>query len=153
MRRTVRAGIALIVFAAAVAAGLLPFGTKASADAPPQIPVDFTTSHGRPVAGRSFSGLAITNVSGLQGKAVRTSVYCDAEVGGKRLHARKTTFGTVRPGLVQTTVCSWNIPAAAAGKKLDFWHNLGSGGDHRAVVWVGTGTIGNPEISWRVAKR
>lgn len=143
MRRATWSAVALAALAAAVAAGLLSFGTRASADAPPQIPVVFTTQHGHPVAGRSFSGLAVTNISGLQNAVVQTSVKCDAAIAGKRLRARKTVFGIVRPGQVQTTVCSWHIPVGTAGKRLE----------NRTIVYEGTGTIESGRLSWTVKSR
>lgn len=143
-------GVGLLV---AVAAGFL--GTGAFAGAPPPLLVDFATQHGHPVAGRRFTGLAITNISGLTSRPRPFgpySVRCDAEIGRTRLHAVATSFGAERNGSVQTVTCSWQIPADAAGKQL---HLLNRGGalDGRPVVLIGNATIGGPILSWTVKKR
>ena len=115
--------------------------------------VDFSPIHTQhPVAGRMFEGLAIINRTGLLGTAYRfTSVRCDAEVGGKRLHATHFVYRKPRRGYVQVVVCGWRIPADAAGKTLRFRRDSAFGGWRGAVVVIrGSETVGGPLISWRV---
>ena len=149
---------AVAVAAAIGAAGALLLGSLTIASGAPTagIPhvVDFSTLNaGRPVAGRMFEGLAIINRTGLTGDPQRfTSVRCDAEVGGRRLHAKRLVYGHPQNGLVQVVVCGWRIPATAAGKTLRYWRYSDPGFKRGAIVDFGGTHIGSPVSTWLVTK-
>jgi hypothetical protein len=144
---------------AAVVGALLSWSlATASAGPPPPDDVDFSTLNARPpVAGRVFEGLTIINRTGLNNAPEKPSaVRCDAEVGGRRLRARKLVYGEPRLGYMQVIVCGWLIPADAAGKTLRFWKNRDPGcigcGRRAVAVFENSGSTGSPEYTWRIRK-
>jgi hypothetical protein len=99
---------------------------------------DMRRSRARPIAGKTFAGLAIeTQVATISG------VRCGAEIAGLRLTAQQTSFfeaGHQR----DKVICRWRIPAYAASERLradGLVINLGSG-------WL----ILRPRLNWKVRR-
>ena len=152
MTRSRKALLAGMLTLVAVALGVPWYLATASAGPPPPLLVDFTMSHHLPVAGRLFSGLTIINRNQASVPTTLSSIGCDAEAGGNRLPARQNFFYTPPHRYIQAVVCTWRIPANAAGKRLRLWDYDGGPFGHRAVVSVGQSRYGSPEFSWRVHK-
>ncbi len=135
-------------------------GTLTIASAGPPMPddVDFSTLNAhRPVPGHLFEGMTIINRTGLNRYPERpTAVRCDAEVGGKRLRARKLVYGEPRDGYTQVIVCGWLVPADAGGETLRFWKNKDPNcigcGRRAVVVFEGSHFTGSPEYRWHIRK-
>jgi len=153
--------VAAIGLAAAAAVTALPRHLVTAAAVPAPAPnIYFITSHhanpkkrSRPTAGHLFTGLTIISESTVPAKF--TSVKCGARAGHAFLRARKNFFFAPGPPYVETIVCSWSIPAEAAGKRLVL---SGPAGTHRAEVVVKTKggqklDAASPQYSWHVQKR
>jgi hypothetical protein len=152
-------GAAAIALAVAVLATALPWYLATASASAPVPTIYFVTSHhadghrrSGPIAGRAFTGLTIISEGTVPARFA--SVQCNAKAGKTFLRARKSYFFTPGPPYVETVVCTWNIPADAAGRRLVL---LGHAGEHRARVVVkpkggqNSDAVG-PAYSWRVKK-
>lgn len=139
-------GAAIALLFAAAAATAPGYLERASAGPPPPPRVLFTIPSRQPVEGQAFAGLSIFNLTNTL-----NSVHCDAQIGAKRLAARKEFFFIPGNKTRLAVVCSWQIPAGAGGKRLRLWDYKSSG--NRAVVTVGQATPSeSPALSWIVKK-
>jgi len=146
--------------ALATATALPWYLATASAVSAPVPTVYFITSHhahghgaSRPVAGRAFPGLTIIGEGTVPAKFA--SVQCNARAGKTFLRARQSFFFAPGPPYVETVVCTWDIPADAAGMRLVLF---GHAGEHRARIVVKPKGGQNADAvsraySWRVQKR
>jgi hypothetical protein len=121
-------------------------------------PTVFSTlhhGHGHPVAGRVFTGLAVTNNSGLAGNPEPFSAVRRRPGRREALPAHKTTTGSATTGHTQVITCAWHIPANAGGTtlRLSNNHSLSLQWSHRAYARVGDAWEGaSPVYLWRVLK-
>jgi hypothetical protein len=116
---------------------------QAGAGPPLAAPLAITAS-GQPVAGKTFTGLLISNREAPG--AYLTGVTCDAKVGKRRLQGHRQRFyATGYTNGPAAITCSWNIPADATGKKLLPW------GANSTVYFQQHGTE-EFHFSWRIRK-
>lgn len=129
----IRCALALAVLSAGA---VLP---SSGAAVPPPVLVRIAVAHGRPVAGNTFTGFAITPAAGRI-----VTVSCDATIGRKTLHGRQQRFyvdGVAGPAAVS---CGWKIPSSAHGM-------LSARATVSAIDGTEPRTIGpTPVTSWRV---
>lgn len=126
--------VLLAIGSAGVIAALIL--TAASAGSPRTSAVSFAVAHDSPVAGRSFSGLIMTNLDTRV-----TQVRCVGKIGGKPVRGRLHRFYSSVVGSPVAVSCNWQIPAGTGGKRLDA----------RAYAFIAHGpTFGASPVSWRI---
>ena len=97
------------------------------------------------VAGKTFEGLRFR----YRGPATISWVKCDAEIAGKRLHARQRSL-FAGPHQRTEVTCSWRIPAHTGGKRLRLWTNDGRARGWVIHIWHHLAETGN--ASWKVKR-
>jgi hypothetical protein len=144
-RQGARAALALFVAAGTTVTYL----ATAGAGPPPPLLVRFAVTHERPIAGKTFAGLAIIVTDPTSTKIDR--VLCDAQVANNRLPARREVFFTAPSARIAGVMCTWRVPAAAGGKRLRLWDN---GEGPRATVHLSPNraVVSSPEFSWLVVR-
>ena len=137
--------LALLVAGAITATNL----ATATAGPPAPLLVRFVVTHERPIAGKTFAGLAIIVIDPTSTRLDR--VLCDAQVANNRLRARRQVFFAAPSSRVAAIVCSWQVPAAGGGKRLRLWDN---GDGPRATTYLSRNqtVVSSPEFSWLVRR-
>jgi hypothetical protein len=153
MRQGARAAVVGLIVCALPATGT-SLGLARTLPPPQRVPsVAFAVTHERPVAGQTFTGLAI--ILDDPNTTTINRVLCDAQVGAKMkiLRARLQAMFTDASGSapVGEILCTWRIPAHSVGQRLRLRDN---GDGPRAIVYVNDGQsrLLSPELSWRVRR-
>jgi len=120
-----------VVFAAVVLTAVLA-ATALGGPPPPKL-VNIAVTQLRPVAGHTFTGLAITKAdAGIQ------QVFCSAKTRGAGLRAFKQRYYAQGVGLAAVT-CRWSVPKAARGILST-----------QVKVVTSKGTLTGPVASWPI---
>ena len=112
--------------------------TPALSGPPAPIRVWFATTGALPVAGQSFTGLAMIPENGTYIKTAK----CPALVGRVRVPGRVLRYKVAGAKPFALT-CTWKIPAGAQGKLLWLSHEV-------AITIDGYTQDHGPNLSWRV---
>jgi hypothetical protein len=150
VRQGARAAVVGVIVCALFATGT-PLGPARTLPPPLAPRAAFAVTHERPVAGRTFTGLAI--ILDDPNATTINRVLCDAQVGAKMkiLRARLQVMFTAASGLAREVLCTWRLPARSVGQRLRL-RDVGDG--PRATVYFNDGQsrLLSPELSWIVRR-
>jgi hypothetical protein len=129
--------------AAVVAVALVAAGGASSDPSPPPDPTTGVTSflqtnQQRPVAGRYFTGLVITDTSTVPD---HFTAYCGkARLGKRQLQVEQTR---VSGDTLTSIACGWHVPKGSAGRRLRLTG---------AAAYLNNGAESAPVYFWRVRR-